>query len=489
MTLLLGIDVGTTAIKAALFEVGRLQAPLAIASTHSPTRQPRPGESETDTSAVLRAVADCVRKLTADGRGAAVAAIGISGTACGAWLANHGAPVRPAILWNDGRAAAIVDAWNADGRLAEIFDISGNTPFPGYTLPVLRWLADNEPESLAAATHLLFCKDFIRGWLTGTWATEESDASYAPFDIRARAWAPRLFALSGTERYAHLLPEIASPDRTDPLLSKVAGELGLPRGIPVSMGATDIIAGCVGAGAVTPGQAVTILGTSANSSIMTEQPEFEPRGIGIMAAAPLGRWVRTMVNTSGSMTLDWAAGLLTGGDVGELFARANAADTSDLPVLLPYLADAGVVSPFVDAKARGAFLGLRAGHDSAAMCRAVVEGLAFAVADCYAAMPAEVKRITAVGGAARSDLLLQTIANATGAEVARPKGEEFGARGVALLAALHSGILNQSAFEQAAAGLDLAKRFEPANDAADVRRRLARYRACVGAVHSTGRLW
>ena len=162
---------------------------------------------------------------------------------------------------------------------------------------------------------------------------------------------------------------------------------------------------------------------------------------------------------------------------------------SDLPVLLPYLADAGVVSPFVDAHARGAFLGLRVGHDAAAMCRAVVDGLAFAVADCYAAMPIDVTRITAVGGAARSDLLLQCIADATGAVVVRPGGEEFGARGVALMAALHTGLLDAGGFQRAAAELDLARRFEPQDTAGEVKARLDRYRACVRDVQSTGRLW
>lgn len=488
MTYLLGIDVGTTAIKAALFALEDPRAPTAVASRPSPTRMPRPGFSETDPKSVCAAIAECVREICR-GRGDGVQAIGVSGTACGAWLVRNGEPVRPAILWNDGRAAGIVDGWHADGRMAKIFDISGNVPFPGYTLPVLRWLIENEPANLAAATSLVLCKDFVRGWLTGVWATEESDASYVPFDIVSRRWSDALFALTETASHAHLLPELSTSERTDPLLPSVARDLGLKAGIPVAMGATDIVAGCVGAGAVVAGHAVTILGTSANSSIVTDEPEFEPRRIGIMAAAPLGCWVRTMVNTSGSMTLDWAAGLLTGGNVSELFARAGSADMSDIPVLLPYLAEAGVVSPFVDAKARGAFLGLRVGHDAAAMCRAVVDGLAFAVADCYAAMPSAVTRITAVGGAARSDLLLQTIADATRATVLRPGGTEFGARGVALMAALHTGMLDACGFQRAAAELDLARRFEPQDTAGEVKARLDRYRACVRDVQSTGRLW
>lgn len=486
-TLVLGIDVGTTSTKAALFDLLDAARPLAVGRRASEVHEPQRGYSETDPVQVLTRVGECVREITAKVDTDAICAIGISGTACGAWLVANGQPVRPAILWNDGRAAQIVDEWSADGRMREIFALSGNVPFPGYTLPLLNWLAVHEPQNLASATHVLCCKDWIRGWLTGVWASEESDASYVPFNIRTRNWDERLFELTETKAASHLLPELLPVSRTDPLLGGIARELGLRAGIPVALGATDIIAGCVGGGAVAPGHAVTILGTSANSSIVTDNPEFDPPGIEIMAAAPLSRWVRTMVNTSGAMTLDWAARLFTGSDVVELFRRAEQADVSDLPVLVPYLAAAGVVSPFVDAHARGAFLGLRASHGSAEMCRAGVEGLAFAVADCYASMPSSVTRISATGGGAKSDLLLQTIASATGADVVRPAGEEFGARGVALLAAFHAGLISAEEFSSLARGLDVERVFAPRPES--VAARLRRYRESGGMTRGTGKLW
>jgi sugar (pentulose or hexulose) kinase len=485
--LVLGIDVGTTATKAALFDLDRPTRPVAVARRASRVHEPHPGYSEADPLEVHELVGACVREVVAGVAPGSIRAVGISGTACGAWLVADGRPVRPAILWNDGRAAGIVDGWQAEGRMADIFAISGNIPFPGYTLPVLNWLARHEPESLAAATHCLCCKDWIRGWLTGVWGSEESDASYVPFDIRGRCRNDRLLDLTDTMAAASLLPELFEVSRIDPLRGDIAATLGLPAGIPVALGATDIVAGCVGGGAVANGHAVTILGTSANSSIVTDQPEFEPQGIGIMAAAPLERWVRTMVNTSGTMTLDWAAQLFTNGDVGQLFALAEAADTSDVPVLLPYLAGAGVVSPFVDAHARGAFLGLRASQGPAELCRAVVEGLAFAVADCYASMPSQVTRITATGGAARSDMLLQAIADASGATTVRPAGEEFGARGVALLAGWHAGLIAAPAFEELAAAIEIEREFIPAPER--LAARIGRYRQSSRLTRRTGKLW
>ena len=487
--LLLGIDAGTTAVKAAVFDVHAPQRPLSIGRSQCRTTEPQPGWSERDPDDLIASVRECIRDTLSseevDAR--SVRAIGISATACGAWLVSDGRPVRPAIMWNDGRAAAIVSRWHEDGTMREIFDRSGNIPFPGYTLPVLNWLAENEPESLEESDMLLFSKDWIRAWLTGVFGGDETDASYAPFDIRNRQWDDRLLEITGAKDYARLLPPIQERTRVDALLSEPARELGLPQGIPVALGATDIIAGCVGGGAIEPGHAVSILGTSANSSTVTEQPEFEPREIGIMAAAPLGRWVRTMLNTAGSMTLDWAAEQLSDGDVGRLLEMASAADTRDLPILLPYLAGAGVVSPFVDAKARGAFLGLRANHGPKEMARASVEGLAFAVADSYASMPTDVVEITAIGGAARSDLLLQTIADACDAAVTRPGGEEFGARGVALLAGYGAGLYDETTLEDLVSELEVAQRFTP--EPKRVADRLERYRSCSAATRELGRLW
>lgn len=485
--LLMGIDVGTTAMKAAVFDVSKPQQPLSVGRAHSDTTQPRPGWSERDPDDVLVGLRKCIGDAIKNISAVSIRAIGISGTACGAWLVANKRPVRPAIMWNDGRATPIVSEWHRNGTMSEVFERSGNIPFPGYTLPVLRWLLENERESLERSDIMLFCKDWIRGWLTDVWGSDETDASYAPFGIRERQWDDHLLDITGTSGVKHLLPELQDPHRVDSLRSDVASELGLSPGIPVALGATDIIAGCVGGGAVDPGHAVSILGTSANSSVVTETPEFEPREIGIMAAAPLNRWVRTMLNTSGSMTLDWAAQQLSGGDVSRMFDLAADANLSDLPILLPYLAGAGVVSPFVDAKARGAYLGLRVDHGPKELARAAVEGLAFAVADSYDSMPTNVVEITAIGGAARSDLLLQTISDACEATVIRPRGEEFGARGVALLAAHSAGLITSSELSDAVGELDVDRRFEPAPER--VAERLKRYRACSRATRELGKLW
>ncbi len=438
----IGVDVGTTTVKSAAFAMPTLDVPVALSRRPSVTRTPRRGWSEADPDAVADAAFSTVREVVAEVGAERVVAMGITGTACGAWLlGGAGRPVRPAILWNDGRAADVTAGWHASGAMSRVFDISGNAPFPGYTLSVLSWLAAHEPESLRESTTVVCCKDWLRHLLTGDIASEESDASYVPMDIRTRGWSDELLEVTGTAAWRRLLPELLTPRTTQPLLPSAARLTGLRAGTPIALGATDIVAGVVGAGATKPGDTVTILGTSANSTVVADQVPWEPRGVGIMAASPLGRYARSLINTSGSETLDWGARLLTGGDVGRLLALAtDAPEGADDVVLVPYLSPAGTVSPRFDPKATGSLTGLRSHHGPAHVARAVVEGLALAVADCYDHMALPVERIRAVGGAARSDLLLQTLADLTGRPVERMAMGESGARGVAVLAAWAVGL-------------------------------------------------
>lgn len=462
--LVIGIDVGTTTVKSAAFELPGLEAPIAVRKRPSVTASPHPDWSEVDPVAVEEAVLATVRELVAETGADRVAAVGISGTACGAWLVDRaGGPVRPAILWNDGRAADITRSWARDGQMDRIFEVSGNVPFPGYTLSVVAWLAAHEPETLDAASSLLWCKDWLRFRLTGIPATDESEASYVPFDISARTWSEELFELTGVHPWRRLFPELLSPRATLPLTSEGARGTGLPKGTPIAVGATDIVAGLVGAGATRLGGNVTILGTSANSTVVAAEPPWEPRNVGIMAASPLGRYARSLINTSGSATLDWGARLLTSGDLGRLFALATEApEGSDGLVLVPYLSPAGTVSPRVDPNATGTLAGLRIHHGAAHVARAVVEGLACAVADCYANMAVPVAEIVAVGGAARSDMLLQTLTDVAGRPVVRLAGDEFGARGVAVLAAWAIGVTDD--LDALSGTVRREHRFEPRPD-------------------------
>jgi sugar (pentulose or hexulose) kinase len=464
--LVIGIDVGTTTVKSAAFALPRLDVPVALRKRPSATVSPRPDRSEADPAAVEQAMVATLGELVSEVGAERVAAVGISGTACGAWLIDGaGVPVRPAILWNDGRAAEVTQGWARDGLMERIFAISGNVPFPGYTLSVLGWLSRHEPAALEVADAILWCKDWLRYRLTGVLATEESEASYVPFDIVARAWSDELFEMTGVGAWRHLFPDLLPPRTTLPMTAEAARMTGLLEGTPVALGATDIVAGVVGAGAARLGGTVTILGTSANSTVVAAAPPWEPRNVGIMAASPSGRFARSLINTSGSATLDWGARIVADGDVDRLLALAGqASEGADGLILVPYLSPAGTVSPRVDPRATGTLAGMRVHHGPSHVARAMVEGLAFAVADCYANMAVPVLEIVAVGGAARSDLLLQALADLAGRPVVRLAGDEFGARGVAVLAAWAIGATDD--LDALSGSVRHERRFEPRPDGA-----------------------
>lgn len=474
--LVIGVDVGTTTVKSAAFALDDLSVPAAVERRTSVGFAPRPNWSEVHPALVEEAAFGTLRDLVARVGADRVVGVGISGTACGAWLADASfRPVRPAILWNDGRAADVTERWSETGLVDRIFEISGNVPFPGYTLSVLAWLATNEADSLDRATTVLCCKDWLRGRLTGTLASDETDASYVPFDIARRIWSVELLELTGLAAHRRLLPPLLEPRGTEPLTAEGAARTGLLVGTPVAVGATDIIAGVVGAGTTAVGGTVTILGTSANSTVVAPTPPWEPRGVGIMAASPLGRYARSLVNTSGSATLDWGARLLAGGDVARFLRLAGESqEGAGGLVFVPYLSPAGTVSPRLDPNATGRLHGLRVHHGPAEVARAVLEGLALAVADCYAHMATPVREITVVGGAARSDVLLATLADLTTRPVIRLAGDEFGARGVAVLAAWAIGAVDD--LDSAASAVAVDRRFEPRADS-PIRDLLSRYQA------------
>lgn len=440
-TLTCGVDVGTTVIKAAIFDIRAPRAPIAMEAVASPTLVPAPSRSEADMMEVFEACLTAIERASAHVDVAQIGSIGISGTACGAWLIDSaGAPVRSAILWNDGRAGELIAEWASDGTLNRIFAEGRNVPYPGFTLPTLAWLLEKEPESISHADAVLSCKDWLRFGMTGEIGTDEGDASYGPFAIRQRRWSPVLEKIAGLETAARLFPPILPAAHTRELLPAIAKRLGLPAGVQVGVGLTDIVACTLGAGGLATGSAVTVLGTSAVSTVIEPELSDSESPVGLTAAAPMGRWARTMVNTSGSMTLDWTAQLLYNDDLETMLAEAQSASENSSPIaMLPYLSGAGVVSPFAEPNAAAVIAGLRIGHTRADIARAAIQGLAYAVADCYGAIDSDVTAISAVGGAARSDFLLQTIADASGHIVQRIDSPTPGARGAALVAAWAAG--------------------------------------------------
>ncbi|WP_299912084.1 xylulokinase [uncultured Paracoccus sp.] len=434
----LGLDLGTSGVKAAL--IGDDQAIIATGHAALSVSNPQPGWSEQDPADWIAACRSAIAEL-----GVAldrVAGIGLSGQMHGAVCLDAGDTVlRPAILWNDGRAHGEAAALDGDPRFRRI---SGNIVFAGFTAPKLVWMARHEPDLFARTARVLLPKDYLRLWLTGEHVGEMSDASgTAWFDPAARDWSDELLAATGMTR-AQMPALVEGSAPSGRLRADLAAELGLPGGIPVAGGAGDNAATAIAAGISGPGLGFVSLGTSGVIFAATDRfcPAPETAVHAFCHALP-GRWHQMGVMLSAASALDWWARIV-GGKPGDLLAGLGPVAAPGAVRFLPYLS--GERTPLNDTAIRGQFQGLAAAHRRNDLTRAVLEGVALALAENMAALRAAgggADALIAMGGGARSDLWLSMLAQATGLPILRPAGAEaggaFGAARLGLMAATGAG--------------------------------------------------
>ncbi len=350
--------------------------------------------------------------------------------------------LRPAILWNDGRAhaeCAVLEAAEPASRA-----ITGNLAMPGFTAPKLLWVRNHEAEIAARTRRVLLPKDWLRLRMTGEAISDMSDAAGTLWlDVAARRWSPEMLAATGLdESYVPALAEgtaIAGRLRAD-----VAADWGLPAGIPVAGGGGDNAAGATGIGCISSGQAFVSLGTSG--VIFVADAGFLPdpdRAVHAFCHCLPGMWHRMSVILSAAASLAWlvrATGVPDEATLLTELADAGVADDSRL-IFLPYLA--GERTPHNDARATGGFFGLTGSHSRADLTRAVLEGVAFALADGLDALEARgdpIASLVAIGGGARSGLWLRILASALGRPLRTVHGGEVGpALGAARLARVACG--------------------------------------------------
>jgi xylulokinase len=476
----LGIDLGTSAVKACLMAPGGAlvdtqDAPLS-------TMHPFDGASEQECDAWWAATARAVQALAPELR-AQVCAVGLSGQMHGAVVLDASRiPIRPAILWNDARATAECDA--ILDRVPEAGNIAGALPMAGFTAPKLLWMSRHEPDLHARIAHILLPKDYIGFRMHGALVTDPSDAAGTSwFDEATGQWSNRLCEASATD--PSWLPTVRhGTEIAGDLKKQAADALGLPPGIPIATGAGDAAAGAVGIGATAPGDGFISLGTSGQLFTSTDRylPNPESRIHSYAHTVP-GMWFQMAAMLNGARPIAWLAALL-GRPIPDLLAEAEGAAPG--PLFLPYLS--GERTPHGDSDIRGGFAGLGETTTHGGMMRAVVEAVAFTFADAveaFAATGTPPRDLLAIGGGTRSDLVLQLIADATGCRLGRSDSAEIGpALGAARLAAVASGEDSGTAFTKPMAG----RWFEPsAEGQADMQDRLAAFRALYPALKGVQR--
>lgn len=445
----LGIDVGTTGVRAIIMDAeGKV---VAEGKADQPLHTPRPNWAEQDPadwwSSTVKAVRACMERALANDGGHArkITGIGLSGQMHGtAFLDSGGEVLRPAMLWCDQRTDEQCSEIEAlVGGRETLIQLTSNKAINGFSAPKILWVKKNEPHVYEEIRKVLLPKDYVRFKMTGSMATDVSDASGTLlFDVANRKWSQQMHA-------ALEIPESWMPDcaESPEIVAKVTQEasqvLGIPAGTPVVAGAGDQAAGAVGNGIVTSGAASCALGTSGVVFWHCDEPVFdrEARLHSFCHAIP-GKWHLMGVTLAAGGSLRWFHDTLCHEDSYDLMtAEAKKVEPgSEGLVFLPYLA--GERTPYTDANARGAFVGLSLRHGKAHMTRAVMEGVAMSLRDCVE-LAGEVgvgaSEVRVTGGGARSKLWREILAALMNSTVNITSVDEGPAYGAAILAAVGVG--------------------------------------------------
>jgi xylulokinase len=433
VTLLAGLDVGTSSVKGLLISAGGGEV-VARAEVPHRLSTPRPGWAEQDPEDWWAGAQSVLAQLSRAGE---IAGIGLTGQMHGLVALDEADRVlRPAILWNDGRTAAECAEIERRVGLSALIARTGNRALPGFTAPKLLWLERHEPEVHARIRRVLLPKDYVRLRLCGERATDVADASGTLlFDVAARGWSVSVVEALGVD--PAWLPRVLE----SPQVSGVTAG-----GVPVAAGAGDQAAGALGVGVDRPGPASVVLGTSGVVFAAADAfaADSEARVHAFCHAVP-GAWHAMGVMLSAAGSLRWLRDIAApDGDYGRLVDEAGSWEPGvEGLTFLPYLA--GERTPHADPDARGAFCGLSLRHDRGALVRAVLEGVAFGLRDGLD-LVSELSDRPALGrvsgGGARSDLWLRIVASVLELPLQRTAVDEGASFGAALLGGVAAGVFS-----------------------------------------------
>jgi len=455
MNCLIGLDIGTTSTRAILIdEDGKL---ISSAASDYPLITPRPGWAEQHPEDWWKATVTVIKKVIEKSKVSpkSIAAIGPSGQMHGSvFLDKDGNVLRPALLWCDQRTQKQCD---------EIYDIFGyenfiklsyNKALTGFTAPKILWLRENEPDKYKNIYKILLPKDYVRFKLSGTYATEVSDASGTILlDIAKRNWSDEI--LKGLDISRGVLPDVyESPEISAKVNAEAASLTGLLEGTPIAGGAGDQAGGAVGSGIVAPGLISDYLGTSGVVFSYSDDPVYDTLGrLHSFCHAVPGKWHLMGVTLAAAGSLKWYDD--TFGPSRKIMEQypgkksyklldiqaENAPAGSEGLIFLPYLS--GERTPYADPYARGVFFGISYVHNQDHFARAILEGVAYSQLDCLSLMRdagVNSDKIVLFGGGAKSRIWKQIVADIFDTKIVTLNVEEGPSYGGALLAGVGCGI-------------------------------------------------
>lgn len=455
---LIGIDAGTSVMKAVAFSLSGEQLAMASRPNHYVLG---PGGTATqslaatwaDCAATLNGLADRVENLRER-----VAALAVTGQGDGTWLIDGaGEPVIDGLLWLDARSNPEVRELRGTCADRRRFAITGTGLNACQMGPQLVHLKRRQGEAVAAAATAFHCKDWLYFKLTGERATDPSEGTFTFGDFRTRAYSDEVVEVFGLTGERRLLPPMLDGTKVQhPMTAEAARQTGLPEGTPVVLASLDVCCTGIGAGLFDPEllPGCSIIGSTGIHMRLTRQEDvvLGEEHTGYVVVLPVDGWcVQFQSNMAATLNIDWilrmAQGLLS--DMGHesddhraLIAHMDRWIEDGRPAELlyhPYISEAGERGPFVDGAARASFVGLSLRHGFADMVRAVVEGLGFAARDCYGGTGGAPREVRLTGGAARSATLRRILGAALDAPVRASLRDEAGAAGAAMLAAVGIG--------------------------------------------------
>lgn len=456
-TYLLGLDNGTTTTKATLFDLNGNE--IAVASSREViTSHPEPGWAEQSMEEIWNATVAAIRGLLEKSKidPGQIAGVSSSGHGGGVWLLDRqGRPIRPAIIWLDGRAKPYLDRWGEQGLLPKIYDITGWNLFAGIgPVSIFPWMVDHEPDSLKNAYVNLTSKDWVKYCLTGEFSTDPTMASIALLDLKTLDYSDDLLDLVGIRAYRHLFPKIVPAGEVAGRVTRQAAEqTGLKEGTPVSGGAFDGACSALGAGCFKVGEACSNIATAGVHVVLSAEPVFDPERIySLMCHSVPGVFYKTSMTMVAAGNLDWferefcaaerAEAKETGVSVYEVIGKeiANMPVGSGGIVYLPLLQ--GERAPFVKPEARASFFGLGDWHTRAHLLHAVYEGVALSTRHNIEAMikQGRLDTVYVSGGGSKSAIWCQIISDCLGSNLKVPAGADSGSRGAAINAGVATGV-------------------------------------------------
>jgi len=459
MAILLGIDVGTTGIKAlAVRPNGTI---VAESFSGYEISSPFPKWAEQNPEDWWKAFCSAIKELLSKAvKAEEVDCIGFSGQMhTSVFLDENKRVIRPAILWCDVRTTSQCREIDERTGPALLRDEASNPALEGFTAPKVLWLRENEPGNFGRLRHLLIAKDYIRYKLTGELATDVSDAAGTLlYNVEKKRWSEKI--LSALDIDPDILPAVAGSHEVSGYITrKASAATGLKQGTPVVAGGADNACAAVGTGIINEGTVQSSIGSSGVvlAALTSHRVDKRMRLHCMNHAAP-DMWYLMGVMLTAGLSFKWFKESLCqkeselakkkGVDVYDMLTQmaASVPSGSEGLIFLPYLS--GERTPHADSDARGVFCGLSLRHTRSHMIRAVLEGVAFGLRDSLELvreLGVEIKEIVLVGGGAKSALWRQIQADVFGHSVCTLSVKDAAPFGAALLAGIGTGIYNDCA--------------------------------------------